>query len=328
MPGRSQQPQPATAVRRLIYRPRLHGGRIHDTAETRCSAIRRLHASPSAGQSAASSQAGAGKATAGGRHQTQRRADTVVCTHRGYTETVIQPNARGKPGIRLCIDMTRLNDAVLREQYTLPVIDQLLARLACATVFSKLDCNSGFHQIKLSSKLQLLITFTAPFGRFCYTRAPFGISSAVEVFSKKMADILNSQDNALCVIDDVMVYGKDQAEHDARLIEVLDRFRRANITLNDKCEFSKSQIKWAGHIISGDGISVDPDRLSAVLNMPPPTDVSTVRTVAFLAWSIKWPSSQAAWLSYQRHYETYCARTARGCGTRRNSQRSKVSKRQ
>jgi hypothetical protein len=61
-------------------------------------------------------------------------------------------------GIRLCVDMTRLNDAVLREQYTLPVIDQLLARLAGATVFSKLDCNSGFYQIPLSSESQLLTT--------------------------------------------------------------------------------------------------------------------------------------------------------------------------
>jgi hypothetical protein len=93
-------------------------------------------------------------------------------------------------GIRLCVDMTRLNEAVLREQYTLPVIDQLLARLAGATVYSKLDCNQGFHQIPLSSESQLLTTFTTPFGRWCYTRLPFGISSAVEVFSKRMGEIL------------------------------------------------------------------------------------------------------------------------------------------
>jgi hypothetical protein len=173
--------------------------------------------------------------------------------------------------------MTRLNNAVLREQYTLPVIDQLLARLTGAKVFSKLDCNSGFHQIPLSHESQLLTTFTTPFGRWCYTRIPFGISSASEVFSKKMADILNSQDNALHLVDDVLIYGKDQAEHDTRLREVLDRFRRAKVTLNEKCEFSKSRIKWAGHIISGDGVSADPDRLSAILNMPPPTDVSAVR---------------------------------------------------
>jgi hypothetical protein len=183
-----------------------------------------------------------------------------------------------KPSVRLCVDMTRLNDAVLREQYILPVIDQLLARLAGAKVFSKLDCNSGFHQIPLSRESQLLTTFTTPFGRWCYTRIPFGISSASEVFSKKMADILNSQDNALHLVDDVLIYGKDQDEHDTRLREVLDRYRRAKVTLNKKCEFSKSQIKWAGHVISGEGVSADPDRLSAILNMPPPTDVSAVRS--------------------------------------------------
>jgi transposase InsO family protein len=200
-------------------------------------------------------------------------------------------------GIRLCVDMTRLNEAVLREQYTLPVIDQLLARLAGATVYSKLDCNQGFHQIPLSSESQLLTTFTTPFGRWCYTRLPFGISSAVEVFSKRMGEILESQENALCLVDDVLVFGKDQAEHDARLREVLDRFRRAKVTLNEKCEFSKNQIKWAGHVISGDGISMDPDRLSAILNMPPPTDVSAARCFLGMANQMAKFSSSLAELS-------------------------------
>jgi hypothetical protein len=173
--------------------------------------------------------------------------------------------------------MTRLNAAVLPEQYTLPVIDQLLARLAGAIVFSKLDCNSGFYQIPLLSESQLLITFTTTFGRWCYTRLPFGILSAVEVFCKRMGKILDSQENALCLVDDVLVFGKDQAGHDARLREVLDRFRRAKVTFNEKCEFSKNQIKWADRVISGDGISVDPDRLTAILNKPPPTDVSAAR---------------------------------------------------
>ena len=180
-------------------------------------------------------------------------------------------------GIRLCVDLTQLSNAVLREQYTLPAIDQMLARIAGAKVFSKLDCNSGFYQIPLSNESMLLTTFTTPYGRWCYTRLPFGISSASEVYQRKMNDILRDLDGVQCLIDDVLVYGKDKTEHDARLHSVLDRFRRANVTLNDKCEFGVTQIKFAGHVISSDGISVDPNKLTAIINMTPPTDATGMR---------------------------------------------------
>jgi hypothetical protein len=185
-------------------------------------------------------------------------------------------------GIRIAVDLTRLNDAVLREQYTLPAIDQMLARMTGARIFSKLDCNSGFYQIPLSEQSMLLTTFTCAYGRYCYTRLPFGISSASEVFQRKMCDVLQDIEGVLCLIDDVMILWKDQAQHDTRLRAVLERFRKANITLNDKCEFSKSQLKFAGHVISGDGISPDPDQLSTIIKMAPPTNVTELRF--FLVW--------------------------------------------
>jgi transposase InsO family protein len=182
-----------------------------------------------------------------------------------------------RTGIRLCVDLSRLNESVQREQYSLPVIDQLLAQLAGATVFSKLDCTSSFHQILLSERSRLLTTFTTPFGRWAYRRLPYGICSASEVFQKRIHEVLSGAEGAACLVDDVLVYARTQAEHDDRLRTVLEHFRRANITLNDKCEFSVKEIRWAGHVISGTGIRPDPDRVKAVCNMPPPTNVSEVR---------------------------------------------------
>ena len=155
----------------------------------------------------------------------------------------------------------------------------MLARLTGARVFLKLDYNGGFYQIPLLPKSMLLTmcTFITPYGRFCYTRLSFGINSISEVYPKRMQYILQDLDGVLCLIDDVLVFGKNKAEHDARLHTVLDRFRAANVTLNDKYEFEKSCIKFAGHVVSGDGISPDPDRVAAVLNMAPPTDVSGMR---------------------------------------------------
>jgi uncharacterized protein (DUF427 family) len=179
---------------------------------------------------------------------------------------VVVPKRSGD--IRLCVDLSRLNEAMLREQHTLPDIGQMLASLTGATIFSKLDCNSGFHQVPLDTESALLTTFTTPFGRYCYTRLPFGISSASEHFQKRMSHILEGLEGVICLIDDILVHGKDKQEHDTRLMLTLQRIKAHGVTLNSKCEFFKSEIKSVGHILSSSGIRPDPDKISAITNMP------------------------------------------------------------
>ncbi|BES87354.1 Hypothetical Protein NTJ_00159 [Nesidiocoris tenuis] len=86
--------------------------------------------------------------------------------------------------IRVCVDLTKLNQFVEREKYPMPAIDYTLGLLEGAKVFTQLDANSGFWQIPLTPDCQLLTTFITPFGRFCFQRLPFGISSAPEVFQR------------------------------------------------------------------------------------------------------------------------------------------------
>ena len=104
---------------------------------------------------------------------------------------VVVPKEKKDP-IRLCEDLTKLNESVWRENYPLPSTDQLLAQLAGATVFTKLDCNSGFHQVPLDEDSQELTTFITSFGRFCFKRLPFGISSGPEVFHRIMSQLLSN----------------------------------------------------------------------------------------------------------------------------------------
>ena len=146
----------------------------------------------------------------------------------------------------------------------------MLAKLTGARVYLKLDSNSSFYQIPLLLESILLTTFTIPYGSFCYTRLRLGIKSASEVY-KIINDILHDLNGDLYIIDDVLVFGKDKTEHDARLHAVLNRFHATNII--EKCDFKKSCIKIAGHVLSGNDISPDPDRLTAVLNMAHPTNV-------------------------------------------------------
>ena len=80
--------------------------------------------------------------------------------------------------------------------------------LAGAAVFSKLDANSGFCQISLAATSRHLTTFITPFGRYCFNKLPFGITSAPEYFQKKMSAVVDGLQGALCLIDDILIFGK------------------------------------------------------------------------------------------------------------------------
>ncbi len=102
---------------------------------------------------------------------------------------VVVPKKSG--AIIIYVDLKPLNECVLREVYPIPTVDDTLAQIAGARVFSKLDANSGFWQIPLAEQSQLLTTFITPFGQFCFNKLPFGISSAPEVYQKCMNQILD-----------------------------------------------------------------------------------------------------------------------------------------
>ena len=192
----------------------------------------------------------------------------------------IVPVTKKNGNVRLCVDLKRLNAAVKREYYMLPNLDDIAPKLCGATVFSKLDAECGFHQIPLSEDSQKLTTFITPFGRYCYTRLPFGITSAPEIFQRRMSEVLAGQEGADAIIDDVLIYGKTVAEHDQRLKETLERIKNAGIKLNpDKCEYRKEEIEYFGHKISKAGVQPSPERIRAIREMPPPTNVAELRRI-------------------------------------------------
>ena len=135
---------------------------------------------------------------------------------------VVVPKDSG--AVRICVDLKPLNESVLREVHPMPKVDTTLALLSDAKVFSKLDANSGFWQIPLAEKSRLLTTFITPYGRFCFNKLPFGISSAPEIFQRRMNEGLSGLPGVLCHVDDVLVFGKDQTEHGVRLHATLKKF--------------------------------------------------------------------------------------------------------
>ena len=189
---------------------------------------------------------------------------------------VVIPKPNGQ--VRICVDLTKLNESVCQEWHILPSVEETLAQLGNAKVFSKLDANSGFWQVKLDQSSSLLTTFITPFGKYCFDRLPFGITSAPEYFQKTMTTILEGVEGAVCLMDDILIYGRDPEEHYRCLEIVLSKLKAAGVTLNsEKCQFAKQSIKFLGHIISQQGIKPDPTKIRAITEMSPPNNVSAVR---------------------------------------------------
>ena len=189
---------------------------------------------------------------------------------------VVVPKSSGQ--VRICVDLTKLNNAVLRERHLLPSVDHILGQMAGAKVFSKIDANSGFHQIPLSTCSQLLTTFITPYGRFAYKRLPFGISSGPELYQRVISRILEGLEGVVCLMDDIVVFADNQQLHDARLRAVLERIQKAGITLNrDKCVFSRDKIHFLGQIVGAAGVQADPDKVASIINMQAPRNVSELR---------------------------------------------------
>ena len=187
--------------------------------------------------------------------------------------TVPKPNG----SYRLCVDLSVLNENVLREIHPMATVDESLAKLKGSKIFTKLDAKSGFWQVPLDAESKLLTCFICPFGRFVFNRVPFGISSGPEIFQRAMSKILEGIDGVICHVDDILIHSASQQEHDKRVREVLKRLQDAGLTLNEKCEFSKSQISFLGHLVDGEGIHADTRKTNGVSDFPTPTNVTELQ---------------------------------------------------
>ncbi|XP_053395631.1 uncharacterized protein LOC128555874 [Mercenaria mercenaria] len=171
--------------------------------------------------------------------------------------------------LRIVLDPGDLNRNIQRPYHPTKTLDDILPQLNGATFFTKLDARSGYWAMHLTEKSSMLTTFNTIFGRYRYLRLPMGISSAMDLFQKKIDEIFEGLPGVAAIVDDILVYGKTREEHDANLRAVLQRSLEQGIRLNpDKLEVGQSQIRYFGHVISKQGLSPDPDKVSAIREMP------------------------------------------------------------
>jgi len=190
---------------------------------------------------------------------------------------VVVPKKNGE--IRICVDMRRANEAIVRERHPIPTVDEILQELNGATVFSKIDLRWGFHQIELEPESRNITTFTTHAGLYRYKRLMFGVSCAPEMYQQCIQMALFGCEGQRNISDDVIVYGKTQMEHDAYLEKVLERMREKGLKLNaDKCKFNMDKLTFMGHVLSANGVSPDESKVEAVTSARNPQNATELRS--------------------------------------------------
>ena len=154
-------------------------------------------------------------------------------------------------------------------------VEEIVARIPNARVFSVLDASSGFWQVRLDPESAKLCTFNTTFRWYMFTRLPFGILSAQaqDVFQSVMSEMLQDIEGVEVVVDDLLIWGETEEQHDSRLEKVLQRAEQCNLKLNkDKSQIKHKEISYVGHIIGKDGLKPDPKQVEAIVNMEAPKD--------------------------------------------------------
>ena len=201
---------------------------------------------------------------------------------------VAVPKRDGK--LRICLDPRDLNRAIRREHFPLPTIEDVATRFHGAKVFSVLDVRKGFWHIQLDEESSLLTTFNTPFGIYRWKRMPFGICSVPEVFQRQMYDLIHGLWGVEVVADDFVVVGFGDTleiasrDHDKNLEQFIHRCAERGVKQNsDKVKLRSSEVPFIGHVATDQGLCVDPTKVQAITEMPPPIDVKGVQRLLGMA---------------------------------------------
>jgi hypothetical protein len=188
--------------------------------------------------------------------------------------------------IRLCVDYRPLNAVTIKNKYPLPRIDVLFDQLVGAKVFSKIDLRFGYHQIKIRASDIPKTAFSTRYGLYEYLVMSFRLTNALAYFMYLMNSVFMPELDKFVVvfIDDILVYSRTEQDHTKHMHTVLQRLRYHQLYAKlSKCDFWLREIKFLGHTISQDGVSIDPKKVQEVMDRKPPTTVRQILSFLGLA---------------------------------------------
>lgn len=190
---------------------------------------------------------------------------------------------------RFCVDFRKLNRVSERSAYPLPFISSILDKLGNCRYLTSLDIRYAYWQIPLEESSKKYTAFTIPGrGLYQFTRMPFGLHGAPATCQSLVDKILGPglEPYTFTYLDDIIIATPDFDTHLSTLAEVLKRLKNAGLTLrHDKCVFAREELKFLGYVVNRAGLNVDPEKVSAILNIPTPRNVREVRRiVGMMSW--------------------------------------------
>nr|GEY17825.1 reverse transcriptase [Tanacetum cinerariifolium] len=188
--------------------------------------------------------------------------------------------------MRLCIDYHDLNCVTIRNYYPLPRIDDLFDQLQGAKFFSKNELKSGYHQLRVKEQDIPKTAFRTLYGHYEFLVMSFGLTNAPAVFMDLMNRIFHEYLDKFVIvfIDDILLYSKTKEEYEEHLRIVLGTLRQEKLyTKFSKCEFWFGLVAFLGHIVSANGITMDPAKVEAITKWPRPKTITKVRSFLGLA---------------------------------------------
>eukprot|EP00253_Pinus_taeda_P022443 PITA_22443 len=188
--------------------------------------------------------------------------------------------------LRMCIDYRQLNKLTIKNKYPLPQIHELFDQVKGVTVFSKIDLRSGYHQIWIKEEDIAKTAFRTRYGHYEFVVLPFGLTNAPATFMCLMNSIFHQYLDrfVLIFIDDILIYSRMVEEHQEHIRMVLQTLREHQLYAKfSKCDFFQEEIQYLGHVITKDGIAVDPEKIKAIMEWPVPKDVADIRSFMGLA---------------------------------------------
>ena len=196
-------------------------------------------------------------------------------------------------------------------------LGEILPKLHKAKFFSIVDAKCGYWNVVLDEESSYLATFNSPFGRYRFKRMPFGLNMSQDIFQAKIDQTFEGCRGVVGIADDIVISCTTEKEHDQNLRSMMSRCQDTGLRLNpDKCHIKQEKIKFYGLICGPEGIQPDPDKVSALKQMAPPTNSKNYRHS--WVWPPIWHHSSRISVTTLPHCDSYSRRRASLPGTQAN----------
>lgn len=200
------------------------------------------------------------------------------CTNPSWISNIV-PIQKENGKLRICLDMRRVNEAVIPESFPIPNVEEILSTIPRNACLSKIDLVSAYFHIELHPTSRYLTAFVTKKGIFQFTRLLMGVKSAPALFCQTLTILLGDLRGIIIYLDDILVYGATKEEHDENLRRLLDRLAKLRLVINgEKSVYGVHSLTFVGHVIDGDGIRPMESKVKAIKSFRRPKTLTELES--------------------------------------------------